>query len=161
MRRIRNDRTGVRYGKLLAIEPCGQKPNNDTIWRCLCDCGNETQSTGSDLTAGQAMSCGRGGCHPRAGTSGERSPRWLGVEISYAGAHHRVVRLRGPARNHSCVDCGSPAQDWSYDGRDPEERLGLQRGKRTVPQAYSPDPAFYVARCRSCHKVHDLGQVAR
>lgn len=28
------------------------------MWRCICDCGNETRSLSSDLKRGKALSCG-------------------------------------------------------------------------------------------------------
>lgn len=64
---------------------------------------------------------------------------------SYYGVHNRVKSERGSAAGHTCVDCGRPAEEWSYDGLDPDEL--------TTPEGYrfSVRPEHYVARCRRCH----------
>lgn len=50
--------TGVRSGKLVAIERCGVNSERRILWRCLCDCGNETQATASAIQLGLNKSCG-------------------------------------------------------------------------------------------------------
>lgn len=53
------DLSNVRFGHLVAIEPCGYNNNHTKrLWKCMCDCGNETIVTTSDLTTGNTMSCG-------------------------------------------------------------------------------------------------------
>ena len=32
---------GVRFGRLVAIEPVGSNRHHKVLWRCLCDCGKE------------------------------------------------------------------------------------------------------------------------
>lgn len=56
------DLTGNRYGRLLVLRregtrrsPCG---STKVLWRCLCDCGNETVVAGSELKTGKTKSCG-------------------------------------------------------------------------------------------------------
>lgn len=68
----------------------------------------------------------------------------------YDGAHKRVARLRGPARERLCVDCGANATAWSYDGRDPEQLRDLERGS-----LYSLKAEHYEPRCTSCHRKFD------
>lgn len=52
------DRTGVRSGKLLAIEYAGKdETQRKALWRCVCDCGKEVIVTGSQLN-GKQQSCG-------------------------------------------------------------------------------------------------------
>ena len=53
---------GKRFGRLLVtrdagnrIRPCGDK---ESIWECLCDCGNTKVITGSNLQTGDTLSCG-------------------------------------------------------------------------------------------------------
>ena len=84
---------------------------------------------------------------------GPDNPSWRGDDVSYLGAHLRVVRLRGPASAHPCVDCGGPAEDWSYTHGSPNERI--QEGGVADGLAYSPDPDDYRARCRSDHRRYD------
>jgi hypothetical protein len=51
------DLTGKRFGLLTVIERAGIK-YRQTIWRCKCDCGNETLSSSNSLRDGKAKSCG-------------------------------------------------------------------------------------------------------
>lgn len=54
------DRTGERYGRLVALRPVGKAPTGRLIWEFLCDCGSTVQR--SDIP----RSCG---CLAREGTS--------------------------------------------------------------------------------------------
>lgn len=81
---------------------------------------------------------------------GEANGTWLGDDCGYTAAHDRVRRRRGPAKSHACIDCGAPARHWSYNHRDPNERL------HPDGYAYSADPAMYDPRCVPCHKRFDL-----
>ena len=53
----RNDLVGKKFGRLLVTELAYIK-NNNTYWRCLCDCGNETIVVSYSLTSGHTISCG-------------------------------------------------------------------------------------------------------
>lgn len=53
------DETNHRYGKLQVIEPVRRPQDRKTMWRCICDCGNEIYCSGSDLRAGKRTSCGK------------------------------------------------------------------------------------------------------
>jgi hypothetical protein len=56
------DRTGQRYGALVAIELGAPRYNSlgrpRTHWLCRCDCGNEVEVALSSLTRGNTRSCG-------------------------------------------------------------------------------------------------------
>lgn len=54
------DITGQRFGKLVAIEPCGRTKSGVVKWRCKCDCGNYTEVSGTSLRTGVTKSCGCG-----------------------------------------------------------------------------------------------------
>ena len=70
----------------------------------------------------------------------------------YAGVHKRLRRDVGPAKDRRCVDCGSPAEEWSYDGGCPDEAKADWGGSIL---AYSPDLSRYSPRCRKCHRHMD------
>jgi hypothetical protein len=53
----RLDLTNKRFNKLLVIERVNNQ-NHKTMWRCLCDCGNETFVITSNLTCNRVKSCG-------------------------------------------------------------------------------------------------------
>lgn len=74
---------------------------------------------------------------------------------TYKQAHDLVYRVRGKASDSDCVDCGSVAEEWSYQGGCPREKVELVRGEFWL--AYSPDPFMYRPRCIRCHRAKDLG----
>jgi hypothetical protein len=76
-----------------------------------------------------------------------------GRDIAYRTAHERVWALWGKASEYRCIHCGSPAQEWAYDGTDPEQLVELKNGK--YPLWYSPYPEFYYPACIPCHRVAD------
>lgn len=49
--------TGQRFGRLVVIEQIGKYQNN-LLWRCKCDCGNERTTIGTKLRTGKVRSCG-------------------------------------------------------------------------------------------------------
>lgn len=51
------DRTGHRFGRLIAIEFMGVF-NKNSKWKCVCDCGLEVVVWGMDLADGTTKSCG-------------------------------------------------------------------------------------------------------
>lgn len=55
------DISGKRFGRLVAIEYAGvirTETNRWSMWRCKCDCGNETVVRYIHLTTGNTRSCG-------------------------------------------------------------------------------------------------------
>lgn len=71
---------------------------------------------------------------------------------TYTGMHKRLFYDKGKASEHSCVDCGKRAQEWSYDGGCPNE---LYETLEKLPIAYSTDQSRYSPRCRKCHRGRD------
>lgn len=51
------DLIGKRFGRLTVIERVKSK-GNYAMWKCLCDCGNYTDSRTGDLMKGRKSSCG-------------------------------------------------------------------------------------------------------
>lgn len=83
-------------------------------------------------------------------TYGPDNPTWLGESLtSYSGQHSRLRHHRGLAADQVCVDCGAPAEQWSYDHGCPDERVN-EHGSPWCPHldCYSP-------RDRSCHLAYD------
>lgn len=70
---------GQKIGMLTVIEVAGKTKSRKIIWRCKCDCGNETLVVSSNLTRKHTESCGclkrkivKSGAHK---THGERNTR--------------------------------------------------------------------------------------
>lgn len=57
----RIDLTGQRFGKIVVIGPAGvPTQTGGFVWRCRCDCGNETSVPSGHLRCGATKSCGCG-----------------------------------------------------------------------------------------------------
>jgi ribosomal protein S27E len=54
----KRDLTGQKFGNLTVVEEAGRSKNNTILWKCKCDCGNETISFSTSLRNGDAKSCG-------------------------------------------------------------------------------------------------------
>lgn len=52
------DLTGMRFGKLVAIEPTDERQRGSVVWRCVCDCGGEKLIAAIYLVGGSTKSCG-------------------------------------------------------------------------------------------------------
>jgi hypothetical protein len=88
MKRVRKgiDISGQRFGRLVAIEfvPKGNDCNlQGARWRCRCDCGNETITSGARLRFGQTKSCG---CLSR-----ERASVWCKAARTKHGASRSAL----------------------------------------------------------------------
>ena len=64
--RSRVDITGMRSGKLVAIEPTDKRYDGSVIWKCRCDCGKEVEEPASKILRGTVKSCGCGRIRSRA-----------------------------------------------------------------------------------------------
>lgn len=70
-------------------------------------------------------------------------------EGGYDSVHQQLRHKRGSAAEHTCVDCGGPAYEWSYSGSCPDE-LRDDRGVK-----FSRDLSRYAPRCIRCHRAFD------
>lgn len=56
------DLTGMKFGRLVVVGSAGERryPCGDTkrVWKCVCECGNESTPTGGSLISGKTTSCG-------------------------------------------------------------------------------------------------------
>lgn len=88
--------------------------------------------------------------HGHQPQDGENNHNWRGDAIAtYGGMHARLKYLIGRARDFPCVDCGNRADDWSYIGPCPDERLS------TKGRPWCTHIECFTTRCRSCHGLFD------
>lgn len=79
------DLTNMRFGRLVALDPTGRDSHGYIIWRCKCDCGNETFVSSRYLVGNGTTSCG---CYAkeiarnRLTRHGKRFSRLYGVHKS-------------------------------------------------------------------------------
>ena len=57
MSRVKNE-VGNKYGRLTVIERAGSTSGGIALWKCKCECGQETIVAGSKLRNGTTVSCG-------------------------------------------------------------------------------------------------------
>ena len=56
--KIARDLSGQRFGRLVAIRPCGKNKFGNFCWLCKCDCGKEHIVASGKLVSGSTKSCG-------------------------------------------------------------------------------------------------------
>lgn len=62
---------GNRYGHLVVVEYGGMRERDHrSLWRCVCDCGNDKLVPTSLLTGGAVTSCGCNRTRPKHLTHG-------------------------------------------------------------------------------------------
>ena len=83
----RKDITGMRFGRLVAIEPSHISKYGKWVWKCKCDCGNECLALAATLLNGGTKSCGclnrevLKTCHLKHGGSDTRLYKiWSGIK---------------------------------------------------------------------------------
>lgn len=59
MAKIRRNLTGMKFGKLTAVEYMKTDKYRNALWKCKCDCGNYLITKGTLLTNGKVVSCGQ------------------------------------------------------------------------------------------------------
>ena len=52
------DLIGERFGRLIVASLKGKNKQGNSVWTCLCDCGNKTDASVSSLRAKHVRSCG-------------------------------------------------------------------------------------------------------
>lgn len=60
MARKRLQLDGQKFGKLQVVSFAGSGSDKQTLWNCICDCGNEIVVTGANLNRNNTKSCGCG-----------------------------------------------------------------------------------------------------
>lgn len=74
---------------------------------------------------------------------------WKGDNVGYATLHNRLLRTRGQATEHLCVNCGDQAVEWAYNHSDANERISPQG------YPYTPNLDAYDPLCKPCHVRRD------
>jgi len=79
---------------------------------------------------------------------GESHWSWTGESVTNRAMHQRIKKIKGSASEYACASCGVPADHWSYDHADPDE-------KKSAAGPYSLDVEHYRPLCVTCHKRFD------
>lgn len=135
---------GARIGRLTVV-----RRSRSGYVIAQCDCGElierERRVIRRALRSGIDSRCNKLNRHGLADDA---------EHVGYGQMHHVVAAERGRASQHKCVDCNSHADEWSYDGGDPDE---IWCRVREHVLAVGTRVEFYSPRCRPCHRRYDLG----
>lgn len=124
------DISGRRCGRLMVVEALVQRANNGAVlWKCVCDCGQETISPGHCLRRGQIKSCG---CLKR----------------EVGAAQLKLYALTGarPQYKHGEAIAGKETVEW---------RTWHSIKSRCDPARPSPNPDYAARGIRVCHEWLD------
>lgn len=103
---------GQRYGFLIVLEEAKEEKRKQVMWKCICDCGNETIVSTENLRSGNTKSCG---CWGR--TSSFRG-RWKDLRGQKFGKLTPIHYIKGNEESNGrweCkCDCGNLIQVQSY-----------------------------------------------
>lgn len=135
---------GDRFGQLVILRRLGTLRRTRRVL-CLCDCGNSKELSLQNLVSGKTSNCADRRSHPNPASKGD--------DVSYHGAHRRIVRQRGRANEHRCTWCDQPAEQWALGHAT--ARVMRDRSGKNAGLPYSPDPSDYQPMCRKHHGDFD------
>jgi hypothetical protein len=138
---LHSDLTGKRFGILTVIEQCGRDRNNKILWRCKCDCGEETIGETSSLNNGYKKSCG---ClkHIKQDLTGQRFGRLVVLNRTRVDGGRNVFwkclcdcgnikEVRGRLlKSGNTKSCGCYALELAYESA--EDLTGQRFGRLVV-----------------------------
>lgn len=102
--RVAKDITGLRSGRLVALERSGETRRSCGLWRCRCDCGNEILLEPYKIRRGMAQSCG-------CARSASRLKDLTGQRFGRLTAQYRLEEKRGGKNIWNCrCDCGNETE---------------------------------------------------
>ncbi len=162
------DLQGRKFGRLTVLAVGGRK-HRQLLWRCLCDCGNDTSVTGQLLREGLTRSCGclqREVTTARSQTHGLRSSKEYGVWWTML---HRCVDPKSKSyRNYGgrgikvCERWRDFAAFYEDMGPRPSDQHSIER--RENDGDYEADNCFWatkaeqVANKRNTHLITVNGE---
>ena len=102
-----DDLTGKKFGNLKAVEYVG-----NGRWRCICECGRETEAFATNLKRGHTTSCG---CKRGLGISGKKYGKLTVIDKAEDGFYYcrcdcgnyciRAYKSITQAQNAMCDEC--------------------------------------------------------
>ena len=144
----------MRFGRLVAIEPSGKDNYGGYVWRCICDCGKETNVRLSDLTHGRTKSCGclrfetlSNGANKKHGMKQTRLYNiWRNAKTRCSNSrspYYRNYGARGISFYEPWCDNFEVFASWAFDNGYSDN---LELDRIDNEKGYSPDNCRWVTR---------------
>lgn len=158
------DISGKKFDRLLVIKRVANHPSSgNAVFLCKCDCGNETNVTGSHLRTGHTRSCGCrfvdfGGHHTHGATGTAEHDVWRGM-LRCGNPRHKYYAGRGIS---VCGRWLSFENFLSDMGLRPSPEHSIERQRNN--ENYDPDNCVWATRSqqgrnkRSNRYIEYLGQ---
>ena len=96
---------GLKFGRLTVVEEVAPQKKGRPRYRCLCDCGGERITSGSNLRKGQVKSCG---CIRKELGNGHQLIEMVGKKFNHLLVTEEVEKNKRGQRMFKCLcDCGN------------------------------------------------------
>lgn len=153
------DRTGQRFGRLTVIEEAGRDKHRNVIWKCRCDCGNESYVTRADLKKTKSCGCWNIDAIIQRNTRHGASKRgsitklykvWAAVKQRCTNPKNKAYKNYGGRGIKLCDEWleYEPFEKWAFENGYAE---GLQLDRIDNNGSYSPDNCRFVSTVENSH----------
>lgn len=150
----RVDHTGKKFGRLTVIE-YSHTNGKRSMWRCLCDCGNEKIVNGHELACGDTKSCGciRGQSNITHGDSRGKKTKeyrtWTGIITRCYNINHHKYPSYGGRGIVMCDRWRNSYENFLSDmGRAPSPKHSIDRPN--VNGNYEPGNCRWATDAEQC-----------
>lgn len=147
----RDDISGQRFGRLVALIPFGKTKHRGTIWKCKCDCGSVVNVERAHLISGATKSCG---CIRNNEHHDESDNRlyavWAGMKSRCGNKNHASYRFYGARGVKVCEEWSRSFllfRDWAIrSGYDKTAKRGACTLDRIDPFGdYEPSNCRWIS----------------
>lgn len=109
---IREDLTGMTFGRLTVNSFFGVAKNRAALWLCKCSCGNEKIVRAADLKRGKTQSCG---CLQKERLAENRPKDYHKINVRHGETHTRLYNIYANMKQR-CYNPNTPCYRW-YGGK--------------------------------------------
>lgn len=149
---MRKDITGLEFGNLTAIKPCGFNKHRNVLWLCKCKCGKLHIASAGDIISGNTKSCGCLKNRPKHGQAGSRLYRiWQYMKQRCNNPKHEAYHTYGGRGIKVCKEWEhdfAAFREWA-DAHGYADNLEIDRIDNS--KGYSPDNCRWITHKNNCN----------